>query len=596
MKVSDRILNLRKLMDDRKIDIYVVPTADYHNSEYVGEHFKARAFITGFTGSAGTALVAKNEAGLWTDGRYFLQAGEQLKGSGVDLFRMGDPGVPTLNEYIEKNLPEGGILGFDGRSVPFGDGVELAKIVKKKNGKIVYDLDLVDIVWEERPILSEEPVFYLDVEYSGETAESKIKRVREEMAKVGANSHIITTLDDTGWLLNIRGRDVEYFPLILCYSIVYDDKLVLYINEDKLNDDIKARLVADGVLIKPYNDIYEDVKALEGKVLVDPDRLNYAMYMNIPDTVEVVEAMNPTILMKAMKNETEIKNIIQAQIKDGIAHTKFIIWLKKLVEDGTIANETEISASEKLEQLRIEQGDFICQSFEPICGFGPHGAIVHYSATEETNIPLGTGTLFLTDTGANFMQGSTDITRTTALGEITEQMKEDFTLVLQSNLRLGKAKFMHGCIGMNLDILARQPFWDRGINFYHGTGHGIGYLGNIHEPPSSFRWQYRKHEVHPFEAGMVVTNEPGIYIEGSHGVRIENELLVKNTELNEFGQFMCFEAITYVPIDLDAVKVEMLSDDDRLELNNYHKKVYEVIAPHLNEDERAWLKEYTREV
>lgn len=596
MKVSDRILNLRKLMDDRKIDIYVVPTADYHNSEYVGEHFKARAFITGFTGSAGTALVAKNEAGLWTDGRYFLQAGEQLKGSGVDLFRMGDPGVPTLNEYIEKNLPEGGILGFDGRSVPFGDGVELAKIVKKKNGKIVYDLDLVDIVWEERPILSEEPVFYLDVEYSGETAESKIKRVREEMAKVGANSHIITTLDDTGWLLNIRGRDVEYFPLILCYSIVYDDKLVLYINEDKLNDDIKARLVADGVLIKPYNDIYEDVKALEGKVLVDPDRLNYAMYMNIPDTVEVVEAMNPTILMKAMKNETEIKNIIQAQIKDGIAHTKFIIWLKKLVEDGTIANETEISASEKLEQLRIEQGDFICQSFEPICGFGPHGAIVHYSATEETNIPLGTGTLFLTDTGANFMQGSTDITRTTALGEITEQMKEDFTLVLQSNLRLGKAKFMHGCIGMNLDILARQPFWDRGINFNHGTGHGIGYLGNIHEPPSSFRWQYRKHEVHPFEAGMVVTNEPGIYIEGSHGVRIENELLVKNTELNEFGQFMCFEAITYVPIDLDAVKVEMLSDDDRLELNNYHKKVYEVIAPHLNEDERAWLKEYTREV
>lgn len=596
MKVSDRVAKLRDLMKDNKIDLYMVPTADYHNSEYVGEHFKERAFLTGFTGSAGTALVKEDKAGLWTDGRYFLQAGNQLKGSGVDLYKMGEPNVPTINEFVESELKEGGVLGFDGRSVPFGDGVELESIVRAKNGSIVYDLDLVDEVWEDRPPLSEEPIFYLDEKYSGESAASKIERVRAQMKKFGAEAHIITTLDDTGWLLNIRGRDVEYFPLILCYSIVYNDKVVLYINEDKISDEIKAILVKDNVVIKPYNDIYEDVKSLKTSVLVDPDRLNYAMYKNIPESVKVVEAMNPTILMKAIKNDVEIDNIIKAHIKDGIAHTKFIYWMKELVKNGKISEETEMSASDKLESLRVDQGDFICPSFEPIAGFGEHGAIVHYAATEETNVNLAEGTLFLTDTGANYMQGSTDITRTTALGDIPQVMKDDFTTVVQSNLRLAKAKFMYGCTGLNLDILARQPFWDAGRNFNHGTGHGVGYLGNIHEPPTGFRWQARKHEIHPFEAGMVITNEPGIYIAGSHGVRIENELLVKMGPKTEYGQFMEFEAITYCPIDLDAINPDILTDSDKIELNNYHKKVYEIIGPHLTDEERAWLKEATREI
>ena len=596
MKVSDRVAKLRDLMKDNKIDLYMVPTADYHNSEYVGEHFKERAFLTGFTGSAGTALVKEDKAGLLTDGRYFLQAGNQLKGSGVDLYKMGEPNVPTINEFVESELKEGGVLGFDGRSVPFGDGVELESIVRAKNGSIVYDLDLVDEVWEDRPPLSEEPIFYLDEKYSGESAASKIERVRAQMKKFGAEAHIITTLDDTGWLLNIRGRDVEYFPLILCYSIVYNDKVVLYINEDKISDEIKAILVKDNVVIKPYNDIYEDVKSLKTSVLVDPDRLNYAMYKNIPESVKVVEAMNPTILMKAIKNDVEIDNIIKAHIKDGIAHTKFIYWMKELVKNGKISEETEMSASDKLESLRVDQGDFICPSFEPIAGFGEHGAIVHYAATEETNVNLAEGTLFLTDTGANYMQGSTDITRTTALGEISQEMKDDYTTVLQSNLRLGKAKFMYGCTGLNLDILARQPFWDAGRNFNHGTGHGVGYLGNIHEPPTGFRWQVRKHEIHPFEAGMVITNEPGIYIAGSHGIRLENELLVKYGPKTEYGQFMEFEAITYCPIDLDAINPDILTDSDKIELNNYHKKVYEIIGPHLTDEERAWLKEATREI
>lgn len=596
MKVSERVSKLRELMVKNSVDIYMVPTADYHNSEYVGEHFKGRAFITGFTGSAGTALVLKDEAGLWTDGRYFLQAGNQLQGSGVELFKMGEPGVPSINEFIEDKLQEGGVLAFDGRSVSFGDGVELQKIVSDKKGKIIYNVDLVDEVWKDRPSMSEEPIFYLDEKYSGESSASKIERVRNEMKKHNADAHVITTLDDTGWLLNIRGRDVEYFPLILCYSIVYNDKVALYINESKISDEIKSKLVADGVEIKPYNDIYEDVKKLNGTVLVDPDRLNYAMYMNIPDNVKIAEAMNPTILMKAIKNETEIKNIYQAHIKDGVAHTKFIYWLKKLVKDGKISEETEMSASDKLEELRAAQGDFICPSFEPICGYGEHGAIVHYSSSEETNVHLGTGTLLLTDTGANYMQGSTDITRTTALGEIPQFMKDDYTTVLQSNLRLAKAKFLYGCIGMNLDILARQPFWDRGLNYNHGTGHGIGYLGNIHEPPTGFRWQFRKHEVMPFEAGMIVTDEPGVYIAGSHGIRLENELLTKKGIENEYGQFMEFEAITYVPFDFDAINVDMLTESDKFELNTYHKKVYELISPHLDEEERAWLKEATREV
>lgn len=596
MKVSQRVEKLRDLMKEHKIDIYMVPTADYHNSEYVGEHFKERAFITGFTGSAGTALIKHEKAGLWTDGRYFLQAGEQLKGSGVDLYKMGEPDVPTITQFVEAELPEGGILAFDGRSVPFGDGVELAEIVESKGGKIIYNLDLVDEVWEDRTPMSTEPAFYLDEKYAGESAKSKIERVRAVMKKHGADSHIITTLDDTGWLLNIRGRDVEYFPLLLCYSIIYNDKVVLYIDDSKLDSEIKDRLSADNVVIKPYNDIYEDVKGLSGTVLIDPDRLNYAMYKNIPDSVHIERAMNPTILMKSIKNKTELENMRQAQIKDGAAHVKFIYWLKKLVKEGKIGEETEMSASAKLEQFRSEQGDFICQSFAPICGFGEHGAIVHYESTEETNVALGTGTLFLTDTGANFLQGSTDITRTTALGEISDEMKYDYTRVLQSNLRLGKAKFMYGTTGVVLDILARQPFWDEDRNFNHGTGHGIGYLGNIHEPPVGFRWTIRKNEMYPLEEGMVITNEPGVYIAGSHGVRLENELLVRNRAKNEYGQFMDFEAITYVPFDKEAINYDLLSDSDKEELNKYHKKVYENISPLLDDEEKAWLKEYTEEV
>ena len=595
MNVPERISALRALMEERGYDAYMVPTDDNHQSEYVGEHFKARAFITGFTGSAGTAVITKDAAGLWTDGRYFIQAEQQLSGSGVKLFKMGEPDVPTVEDFIADVLPEGGTLGFDGRVVAMGEGQALEAAAAKKNAKIDYSTDLIDKIWEDRPALSEEPAFALDIEYTGESTESKLKRIRKSMAEEGADIHSIAALDDVCWTTNLRGNDIEFFPLLLSYAVITKDDMKLYIDERKLTDEMKENLAKDNISLRPYNAVYEDVKELcaDSAILVDPSRLNYALYNNLPKGAKVIEKVNPTVLMKAMKNDTEIKNIKSAHVKDGVAVTKFMHWLKKNVGKTEI---TEISAAEKLEEFRKEQEGYLWQSFEPICGSGEHAAIVHYAATPETNVPVVTDGLFLTDTGGGYMEGSTDITRTFAFGKITDRMAEDFTTVLLCNLRLARAVFMHGTCGYNLDILARMPAWERGINYNHGTGHGVGYLMNIHEAPSGFRIAIREREKAVIEPGMVITDEPGIYIEGSHGIRTENELLVCEKEKTEYGQFLCFEPITYVPIDLDAVNPDMMTKEDKEQLNAYHAKVYELVSPHLNEEEKEWLKEYTRAI
>ncbi len=595
MNVPERISALRALMEERGYDAYMVPTDDNHQSEYVGEHFKARAFITGFTGSAGTAVITKDAAGLWTDGRYFIQAEQQLSGSGVKLFKMGEPDVPTVEDFIADVLPEGGTLGFDGRVVAMGEGQALEAAAAKKNAKIDYSTDLIDKIWEDRPALSEEPAFALGIEYTGESTESKLKRIRKSMAEEGADIHIIAALDDVCWTTNLRGNDIEFFPLLLSYAVITKEDMKLYIDERKLTDEMKENLAKDNISLRPYNAIYEDVNELsaDSAILVDPSRLNYALYNNLPEGAKVIEKVNPTVLMKAMKNDTEIKNIKNAHVKDGVAVTKFMHWLKKNVGKTEI---TEISAAEKLEEFRKEQEGYLWQSFEPICGSGEHAAIVHYAATPETNIPVVTDGLFLTDTGGGYMEGSTDITRTFAFGKLTDRMITDFTTVLLCNLRLARAVFMHGTCGYNLDILARMPAWERGINYNHGTGHGVGYLMNIHEAPSGFRIAIREREKAVIEPGMVITDEPGIYIEGSHGIRTENELLVCEKETTEYGQFLCFEPITYVPIDLDAVNPDMLTKEDKEQLNAYHAKVYELVSPHLDEEEKAWLKEYTRAI
>ena len=595
MTVPERLSALRKCMEEKNIDVYVVPTADFHQSEYVGEHFKARKFITGFSGSAGTAVITKTEARLWTDGRYFIQATAQLEGTTVELMKMGAPGVPELNAYIEEVLKEGETLGFDGRVVSVGEGEGYAAIARKKNAKVNYQVDLIDEIWKDRPVLSEEPAFDLDVKYAGETVAGKLARIREKMKEAGTNVHVVSTIDDICWTLNIRGNDIDFFPLVLSYGIITMDSFELYIDERKLDDELKARFAKDGVNLHPYNDIYEDVKKFgsDAVVMIDPAKLNYALFNNIPENVKTVEEQNPAILMKAIKNPVEIENIRKAQIKDSVAHIRFMKWLKENVGKMKI---TEMSASDKLDELRAEMGNFIRPSFEPISSFAEHAAIVHYTSSPETDVELTEGQLFLTDTGAGFYEGSTDITRTYALGEVPQIMKDHFTLVAISNLQLGNGKFLEGATGLILDILARKPFWDRDMNFNHGTGHGVGYLLNIHEGPAGFRWKYRKGDCAVLQEGMILTDEPGIYIEGSHGVRLENELLVRKGTKNEYGQFMYLEPITLIPMDLDAINPDIMSKEDKKLLNDYHAKVYEVIAPYLNEEEQEWLKKYTRAV
>ena len=595
MTVPERLAALRKLMREKNIDVYVVPTADFHQSEYVGEHFKARKFITNFSGSAGTAVITLNDAKLWTDGRYFIQAAKQLEGTTVTLMKMFEPGVPSVNEYLEEILQAGQTLSFDGRVVSVGEGDEYAEIAKKKGAKVDYQEDLIDEIWTDRPPLSEEPAVFLEEKYTGESTASKLARIRKEMEEAGCDAHIVSTLDDTCWTLNIRGNDIEFFPLVLSYAIIKKDSFELYIDERKLDDNLKALLKKEGVNLHPYNAIYEDVKQLPAgtTVMVDKSKLNYAIFNNIPASVHVVNKRNPAILMKALKNPVEIENIRKAQIKDSIAHLRFMKWLKENVGKIRI---TELSASEKLDEFRKEMGNFIRDSFEPISSFGPHSAIVHYCSSPETDVEFKEGTLYLSDTGAGFYEGSTDITRTFALGEVPQNMKDDFTLVAISNLQLGSAKFLQGCSGLTLDILARKPFWDRDMNFNHGTGHGVGYLLNIHEGPAGFRYKYRAGEVEEIQEGMIITDEPGLYIEGSHGIRLENELLARKGVKNEYGQFLYFEAITLVPFDLDAINPDMMSEENKKLLNDYHAKVYEVIAPHLNDDEKAFLKKYTRAI
>ena len=595
MTVPERLSALRKCMQEKHIDIYIVPTADFHQSEYVGEHFKARAYITGFTGSAGTAVITLHDAKLWTDGRYFLQAAKELEGTGVTLMKMFEPGVPTIEEYLEAELKSGQTLSFDGRVVSVGEGDAYASIAKKNGAKIDYQEDLIDVIWTDRPPLSDKPVWFLEEKYSGESSKSKLSRIRKEMEDAGCDTHIVSTLDDICWTLNIRGNDIDFFPLVLSYAIIKKDSFEFYIDERKLDEKLKSILKKDDVILHPYNDIYEDVKKLpeNATVLIDKAKLNYAIFNNIPASVSIVNKRNPEILMKALKNPVEVENIKKAEIKDSIAHVRFMKWLKENLGKIRI---TEMSASEKLDEFRAEMGNFIRDSFEPISSYGPHSAIVHYSSSPETDVELKAGSLYLSDTGAGFYEGSTDITRTYALGEVPQKMKDDFTIVAISNLQLASAKFLQGSTGLTLDILARKPFWDRGLNYNHGTGHGVGYLLNIHEGPAGFRYKYRAGETEEIQEGMVITDEPGLYIEGSHGIRLENELLARKGVQNEYGQFLYFETITLIPFDLDAINPAILDEENKKLLNEYHKRVYEEIAPHLNEEEKAFLKKYTRAV
>ncbi len=460
---------------------------------------------------------------------------------------------------------------------------------------IEYMVDLVDDVWEDRPPLSEKPCFYLEEKWTGESTASKLARVRAKMDECGATVHIIASLDDVCWLLNFRGDDIDFFPLVLSYATVWKDHVDLYMDERKLNDEIRAHFAEDKVIVHPYNDIYEDVKKIgaDETVLIDPMKMNYALYKSLP--CKVVEGPNPTILMKAMKNPVEIENIKKAELKDSVALTKFIYWVKNNYDKTEI---TELSASDKLTSLRQEQEGYIRDSFEPLQAFGEHAAMMHYSPSPETDVVLKEGEMLLSDTGGGYYEGSTDITRTTVLGHIGPQMKKYYTAVFRAMQHLSAANFLYGNHGWSLDVLCRQPVWDLNKDFQCGTGHGFGYLGSIHEPPTGFRWYIvpSKNEHHQFEEGMCVTIEPGIYEEGDFGIRIENNVVTVKGEKNKYGQFMHFETMTFVPIDLDAIDPEELTRSEREWLNDYHRQCYEKLSPFMTDEENEWLKKYTRAI
>lgn len=595
--IENNIIHLQALMTENHIDAYIIPTADFHESEYVGDYFKARSFMSGFTGSAGTLVVTLTEAGLWTDGRYFIQAARQLAGTGITLYKMGEEGVPEIEEFLSQKLKQNSVLGFDGRVISSKFGLQLQKKLADKNISFTYEKDLVQEIWTDRPSLPKEPVFILDEKYAGKSSAQKLQELREVMAKKGATVHIITTLDDIAWLFNIRGNDIAYNPVVLSYAVITMEQAYLFIDRDKLDSSVQTLLSADNVTLKAYNDIYEFVKTFtpDESILLNSRKVNYAIYCNIDSNIRIIDEVNPTVLFKAIKNPTEIENLKRAHIKDGVAFTKFMYWLKTNIDKCEI---TEISASDYLEERRKEQDGFIELSFDTICAYKENAAMMHYSANDDSNAALKPEGLLLVDSGGQYFEGTTDITRTMALGEINDELKMHFTAVLRSMLNLADAKFLHGCIGLNLDILARGPIWDMNLDYKCGTGHGVGYLLNVHEAPNGFRWKKvpERDDSCVIEEGMVTTDEPGIYVEGSHGIRTENELVCRKGEKNEYGQFMYFEHLTFAPIDLDAVDVSSMTSVERKRLNSYHAEVYDKISPYLTPEEQVWLRTYTREI
>ena len=596
MTIKQKLNALRILMKEKKIDVYLVPTDDFHGSEYVGDYFKCRKYITGFTGSAGTAIITQDMAGLWTDGRYFIQAADQLRDTTIELFKSGEPGVPTVHQFLNDKLEEGMCLGFDGRTVSAREAEELQELLQEKHITFSVNDDLIGEIWEDRPALSCEPVMELDIRWTGKSRADKIAEIREQMKAKEADTFILTSLDDIAWLLNIRGNDIHCCPVVLSYLVMMENELRLYANAAAFSEEIRSNLEADGVKIYPYDDVYSYVQSISSdkKVLLSRANVNSRLVSNIPSEVTILDEPNLTLLPKAVKNETEMENERIAHIKDGVAVTKFIHWLKKNVTRTTI---TELSTAEKLYQFRSEQEHFLGESFDPIIAYGTHAAIVHYSATEATDIPLEARGMVLADTGGHYLEGTTDITRTIVLGPVTAKEKKFFTAVLRGNLNLPAAKFKYGCTGLNLDYLARGPLWELGEDYNHGTGHGVGYLLNVHEGPNSFRWKNLPGNPAPvLEEGMITSDEPGYYLENEFGIRHENLVLCKKAEKTSFGQFMCFEPLTMVPFDLEGINPEEMTERERKLLNDYHQKVYTTISPYLDEEEKEWLKQATREI
>lgn len=591
MKVTERLERLRKIMKDKGIDYYIIPSEDAHQSEYVCEHYRGRAYMSGFTGSAGTLLVGLENAILWTDGRYFIQALDELKGSGIEMFKMRIPGWPSLLEWLKENAKAGETIAFDGKVFSVGEYKDFKKLEEENNINIKIDEDLLDEVWKERPSLPKEKAFLHEVKYSGKSAREKLREVREEMKKLGANNYIIASLDDIAWLYNIRGNDVKCNPVVLSYALVKENEAYLYVDKSKFTSKMEEELLNEGVTLKSYDEIGNAISNLEGKILIDPNKISAYLYECIKDKNNIVEFGNITTKFKAIKNEVELDNLRKCQVRDGVAMVKFMKWLKDNIGKIEIS---EISASDKLEELRSLDKLFKGISFETIAGHKEHGAMMHYSATPESDYTLEPRGFLLIDSGGQYLDGTTDITRTFVLGELTYEERKDYTLVLKGHIGLMRAKFLKGATGSALDIKAREPLWNEGIDYKCGTGHGVGFFLNVHEGPQSISPVPNKVALEP---GMIITNEPGVYREGKHGIRTENTMVVvKDTYSEEFGEFYKFDTISLCPIDLAGLDISLINEEEKAWLNNYHKKVYDLLSPYLNEDEKEFLKNETREL
>lgn len=597
MQIVDRLRAFRARMEEENMAVVIVPTADSHASEYLADHFKTRQWLSGFTGSAGTLVVGREEAALFTDGRYFIQAERQIAGTGITLMRMGTAGVPTVEQYVCSLAKAGESCGVDFSVISSHFAADMSDMLAGREIALRDTGDWFETLWTDRPAMPTDPVYLLEEKYTGMSVSAKLAAIREVMAKAGADMHVVNVLDDIAWTLNVRGSDVHCTPVVMSYLLIGREDAIWFVDTQKVSESVREALFSEGVYLREYGEITAALEAIEPgtSVMVDGRKLTANLCAALADT-NIIQHENPAFRLKAIKNDVELDNLRAAHVKDGLAVTRLMYWLKQ--NAGKVPMD-ELSVTDRLLALRREQEHFISTSFDTICAYRENAAMMHYKATEETTTRIEAKDLLLIDSGAQYLEGTTDITRTFAMGEVDREQKEHFTAVLCGMLNLQNAKFLHGVTGIGLDILARGPMWDLGIDYRCGTGHGVGYLLSVHEGPNAFRWYKSptRNEDTVMEAGMVTTDEPGIYIEGSHGIRIENELVCKKLEMNEYGQFMGFEAITCAPIDLDAMIPEQMNRRQREWLNAYHAFVLEKLEPLMaSEDERAWLRHATRAI
>ena len=586
--IQERLTILRQVMKEQGIHAFIFPSSDPHNSEYVAEHWKGREWISGFNGSAGTAVVTLKHAALWTDSRYFIAAAEQLAGTEYLLMKDRLPDTPSISEWIEQELSdyESPVVGVDGTVNTYA---YLCELINELNiATFVTNLDPLATVWKDRPSIPNDKIVLHPLEYAGESTTSKINRIREYLQAHHADGLLITALDEIAWTLNLRGKDVHCNPVFVSYLLISQDSVTFFVNEEKLPDDVRNYLLDEAVSVEPYEAVLDKVKGYKGqRLLMDPTSVNYNLVTAVDKTKRIL-GISPIPMMKAVKNKTEQDGFRAAMLRDGIAMVKFLAWLKPAVEAG---GQTEITLDEHLTALRAEQPLFKGISFDTIVGYEAHGAIVHYEATPETDIPVKPYGLVLIDSGAQYQDGTTDITRTIALGSLTEEQRRVYTLVLKGHIQLDMCRFPDGACGSQIDAIARESMWREGYNYMHGTGHGVGSYLNVHEGPHQIRMEWKPAPLH---AGMTVTDEPGLYLEGKFGVRIENTLLIVPSETTPFGKFLKFETLTLAPIDTTPIIQDMLTPEELTWLNNYHHRVYETLSPYLEKNEKKWLEEATR--